>query len=145
MASDRYPVQNSARARPEAGFTLIELLVVVVIIGLLAAIAIPQYSVVKAKAGDATAKSDLRNLVTAEEKYYYDNQAYTDQLADLRTEGFSPSAGITLSIQTSGATFQADAAHEISHKCFWVTYGIGGHGIIEAVDNASIGNGDCSG
>src|SRR5947199_6768068 len=62
------------------GFTLIELLIVVVIIGLLAAIAIPKFSNTKEKAYIAAMKSDLRNLVTAEEAYFADSMAYTDQV-----------------------------------------------------------------
>jgi len=62
--------------RNAKGFTLIELLIVVVIIGILAAIAIPQFSSTKEKAFDAAAKSDLRNMMTAQEAYFSDNQAY---------------------------------------------------------------------
>jgi prepilin-type N-terminal cleavage/methylation domain-containing protein len=62
------------------GFTLIELLIVVVIIGLLAAIAIPKFSNTKEKAYIASMKADLRNLVTAEEAYFADSLVYTDQL-----------------------------------------------------------------
>lgn len=62
------------------GFTLIELLIVVVIIGVLAAIAIPKFSNTKAKAYIASMKSDLRNLVTAEEAYFADSLAYTSDL-----------------------------------------------------------------
>ena len=61
------------------GFTLIELLIVVVIIGLLAAIAIPKFGNTKEKAYIASMKSDLRNLVTAEEAYFADSTAYTEQ------------------------------------------------------------------
>ena len=60
----------------QKGFTLIELLIVVAIIGILAAIAIPQFSAYRQKAYNSAAQSDLKNFKTAMEAYYADNQAY---------------------------------------------------------------------
>src|ERR1700674_5626057 len=98
--------------RNNRGFTLIEFLIVVVIIGILAAIAIPKFQNTKGKANLAALKSDLRNLVTAEEAYFYDNAAYTSTLATLT---FQTSPGVVLSVVTATASgFAAQATHPAS-------------------------------
>lgn len=81
----------------ERGFTLIELLVVVAIIGILAAIAIPQYATYKQQAADSKAKSDLHNMATAMEAYYgSDANTYANaSLGVLKTFGFRQSTAVT--------------------------------------------------
>ncbi len=92
------------------GFTLIELLIVVVIIGILAAIAIPKFANTKEKAVVAGMKSDLRNMVTAQEGFFSDNQTYATAFGAAQanaaasptcggTVAFGPTAGNVLVIQ----------------------------------------------
>ncbi|HYK10982.1 MAG TPA: prepilin-type N-terminal cleavage/methylation domain-containing protein [Gemmatimonadales bacterium] len=77
--------------RPPRGFTLIELLIVIVIIGILATMAILNYSSSKEKSYEASMKADLRNLATAEEAYFYDSSAYTTSFPLM--SNYTPSTG----------------------------------------------------
>jgi prepilin-type N-terminal cleavage/methylation domain-containing protein len=90
LLSGPYPMPLNRRA-----FTLIELLIVVVIIGILAAMAIPKFQSTKGKAYFAGMRSDLHNLTTAEESYFYDHSKYTSFLDSLQ---FQPSKGDSVSI-----------------------------------------------
>src|SRR5256714_14846141 len=83
---------NSIRARK--GFTLIELLIVVVIIGILAAIAIPKFANTKSKADGTAMKSDLRNLVTAEEAFFSDSTYYTSATRLVAKNSYKNSSGV---------------------------------------------------
>ena len=67
---------NRLRLQNESGFTLIELLVVVAIIGILAAIAIPQFAAYRKRGHEAQVKSDLRNAAVSEEAYFAANSTY---------------------------------------------------------------------
>jgi type IV pilus assembly protein PilA len=106
------------RHKRTAGFTLIELLIVVVIIGILAAIAIPKFSDTKGKAYAASMRSDLRNLAVAQESYMYDNAQYTNSLAALNVV---PSNGVTITIGVANAQgWNAQAEHPMASpiRCY---------------------------
>ena len=87
--------------RRARGFTLIELLIVVVIIGILAAIAIPKFSGIKERAYVASMRSDLRILVTVQEAYFSDNVTYASVLTNL---AYSQSAGNTITVVSASGT-----------------------------------------
>ena len=100
----------------EEGFTLIELLVVVAIIGILAAVAIPQFSAYRAQGFNARSSSDIRNLAMAEEAYFAANAIYTSNLSNLT--GFNQSPGVTITVTPGGSSFTAAAYHVDGDKTY---------------------------
>src|SRR6185312_1452069 len=81
------PMQPSKAISPEAGFTLLELIVVVAVLGILAAIAIQQFSLFRARAMDATMRSDLKNAALAMESYYGEFLDYPTSLSAIQLVG----------------------------------------------------------
>jgi len=94
------------------GFTLIELLIVVVIIGILAAIAIPKFSATREKTYFSAMKSDLKNLQSQQEIYYSSAAANYTYTTDKTLLGFAASQGVTVTIGAANATgWSATSTH----------------------------------
>jgi len=116
------------KMKDQKGFTLIELMIVIAIIGILAAIAIPQFSAYRKRSYNAAAQADLRNSATAQEAYFVDNQVYSDAIADLvgASYGLFTSQNVTVSILSSDASgYTIESSHSSGDKT-WQLVGPGG-------------------
>lgn len=116
------------KMKNQKGFTLIELMIVIAIIGILAAIAIPQFSAYRKRSYNTAAQSDLKNSTTAQEAYFVDEQTYASAVANLigTTFGLYTSQNVTLSVvaaSTGGYTMKG--FHSSGDKT-WSIVGPGG-------------------
>jgi type IV pilus assembly protein PilA len=118
----------SKMMKKNEGFTLIELMIVIAIIGILAAIAIPQFSAYRKRSYNAAAEADLRNAATAQEAYFVDFSSYA-------TDPVSKISGATYGLYTSDKVtvgiVSADTEHYImtsKHSSGDRTYSISGPG-----------------
>ncbi|MDX2207647.1 MAG: prepilin-type N-terminal cleavage/methylation domain-containing protein [Gemmatimonadales bacterium] len=109
------------------GFTLIELLIVVVIIGILAAIAIPKFAATKERAYVSNMRSDLRNLATSQEAYFSDFQAYYTGTVPSNQLLYNPSTGISIVLAAGTTTgWGATATHISTSRSCSLYVGDGG-------------------
>jgi type IV pilus assembly protein PilA len=100
----------SKALKSRTGFTLIELLLVVAIIGLLAAIAIPQFIAYRSRAIDTQMKADLKNAAMAMESYFAEFKVYPTSLGSISSMGFRQTTGVGLAISiTSPSSFTLTA------------------------------------
>ena len=110
----------------EKGFTLIELMIVIAIIGILAAIAIPQFSAYRTRSYNSSAQSDVRNIATAQEAYYVDASTYTGTIATLTgsTYGYMQSGNVAVSAGADANGYTITGYHSSGDK----TYTLSGPG-----------------
>ena len=115
----------SKMMRNRKGFTLIELMIVVAIIGILAAIAIPQFASYRQRAQDSAAKSALKNLATAQENYYAEYNTYTAARGNLT--GWTVEGTVTVAITAGTTTYWiGTASHNSSDNTFTYNSSAGG-------------------
>jgi type IV pilus assembly protein PilA len=107
------------RLKSEAGFTLIELLVVVAIIGILAAIAIPQFATYRRRGYEAAIKADLRNAASAQESYYANAFTYKSGILTSNLTGFNPTPTVGVTSGGGSSTYEITATHQNCVATVW--------------------------
>ena len=114
--------------KDEKGFTLIELMIVIAIIGILAAIAIPQFSAYRTRSFNAAATADIRNAATAQEAYFVDHSIYAGAVDDITaaTYGLFLSSNVTLAITANNTTQYTMTASNSSGDQTYTLTGPGG-------------------
>lgn len=103
----------------DKGFTLIEIIVVIAIIGILAAIAIPQYSRYRIQSHNAMAMSDIKNAITAQEAYFVEHKLYAGSTERLTsTYNLVKSPGVVLDINGNEMNYTIISHHPSGNKTY---------------------------
>ena len=118
MTNTKYPVTNTQYSK---GFTLIELMIVIAIIGILAAIAVPQFNAYRLRGYNVGGVADAKNASIVQEAYYDDNKTYTSDVANLASYGFRQTQEVTVSVAADDSAYTITAYHSSGNKTYTLT------------------------